>query len=243
MVLRRIVAASALAVGLVCAGAIPAWAHVTVDPQSAPKGASDIEIGFRVPNEELKASTTKIAIALPSDPPVLNALAQSVPGWTAAVVTTHLAKAIHTDDGDVSDVVTQVTWTADSAASGIKPGDFQKFEILVGTLPSTGDQIVFKALQTYSDGVVVSWIDPVTPNGPAAEHPTPILSLTSPTTEATTPAGGTTSPGTQAPASTTGLAKKSQVDSARTMGVIGIVVGALGLIAGGAALASRRRRA
>src|ERR1700690_1572556 len=137
--LRKMVAASALAVGLVFAGAIPAWAHVTVSPDSAPKGASDVEITFRVPNEEAKASTTKIQIALPTSPPVLNALAQTVPGWTAAVVTTHLAKPIQTDDGPVTDVVTEVTWTANSAATGIPPADFQKFEILVGSLPSTGD--------------------------------------------------------------------------------------------------------
>ena len=238
--LRRVAAASVLGAGLILAGAIPAWAHVTVDPPSAPKGGSDIEIGFRVPNEEQKASTTKIAIQLPSSPPILNVLAQSVPGWTAAVVTTTLPKPIQTDDGPVSDIVTQVTWTASNAAAGIKPGDFGKFEILVGSMPDTGDQIVFKALQTYSDGTVVSWIDPVTPGGPAADHPTPILSLTSPATAAT-PAGGNAATGT--PATTTGLAKKSEVDSARTIGIIGIVVGALGLVAGGATLASRRRRA
>ena len=235
---RRIVGAVALAIGLVVAGAIPAWAHVTIDPPSAPKGGSDVELGFRVPNEEAKANTTKVEIVLPSNPPILNALAQSVPGWTAAVVTTHLPKPIHTDDGDVSDVVTQITWTADNAGSGIKAGDFQRFDILVGTLPSTGDKIVFKALQTYSNGDVVSWIDPVTPDGPPADHPTPILDLTAPTTETTTPAAGATAP---TPASTTGLAKKSQVDSARTLGVVGVIVGVLGLLAGGAALASRRK--
>ena len=239
---RRVIVASALAAGLVCAAALPAWAHVTVTPDSAPKGASDIEITFRVPNEESTASTTKLQIAVPSNPPLLNALAQSVPGWTASVTTTHLAKPIQTDDGPVTDVVSEVDWTADSVANGIKPGDFGKFEILVGTLPSTGDQIVFKALQTYSNRDVVRWIDPVTPNGPEPDHPTPILNLTSPTTATPTPPRGT-SVTTAAEASTTGLAKKSQVDSARTVGIIGIILGALGLLIGGAALASRRRPA
>jgi uncharacterized protein YcnI len=240
---RKIVAASALVVGMVCVGAMPAWAHVTVAPESAPRGASDVEITFRVPNEETKANTTKIDIEVPSSPPLLNALAQSVPGWTDSVVTTHLAKPIQTDDGPVTDVVSEVTWTADSASSGIKPGEFAKFEILVGSLPSTGDQIVFKALQTYSNGDVVQWIDPVTPNGPPADHPTPILQLTSPTT-ATAPSGGTTSPSTPAATSSgAGLAKKSQVDSARTIGIVGVVIGALGLLAGGAALLRRRRPA
>jgi uncharacterized protein YcnI len=241
---RKIVAASGFVVGLVCIGAIPAWAHVTVAPDSAPQGASDTEITFRVPNEEATASTTKLQIALPTSPPVLNALAQTVPGWKAAVVTNHLSTPIQTDDGPVTDVVSEVTWTADSAASGIPPGSFGRFEILVGTLPKTGNQIVFKALQTYSNGDVVKWIDPVNPNGPAAPHPTPILNLTSPTTAATTPSGGTTPATTPAAAaSTTGLAKTSQVDSARTVGIVGIIIGAIGLIVGGAALGLRRRPA
>jgi MYXO-CTERM domain-containing protein len=35
--------------------------------------------------------------------------------------------------------------------------------------------------------------------------------------------------------------KKSDVDSARTLGIVGIVVGALGLLLAGAALATRRK--
>jgi len=226
---------------MVCATALPAWAHVTVAPDSAPQGASDIEITFRVPNEEPPASTTKLDVEIPTSPPLLNALAQSVPGWTDTVKTTHLTTPIQTDDGPVTDVVTEVSWTADSAAYAIKSGEFGRFEIIVGSLPTSGDQIVFRALQTYSNGDVVRWIDPVTPNGPAPDHPTPILQLTSPTTAGATT---TTTPGSasgSASASTTGFAKKSQVDSARTIGIIGIIIGALGLLGAAAALTLRRR--
>ena len=239
MSFRRFTIVPIVSALLVVVWAGSASAHVTVAPDSAQQGASDIEITFRVPNEEAAASTTKLEVAIPSDPPLLNAQAQSVPGWTASIMTTHLAKPIHTDDGDFSEVVSQVTWTADSSTDGIKPGDFAKFEILVGTLPSTGDQIVFKALQTYSNGDVVRWIDPVPANGPEPDHPTPILQLTPATDASTSP----TTIGSTAAATTTGLAKKSDVDSARTTGIIGIVVGALGLVAAGAALATRRRKA
>ena len=51
------------------------------------------------------------------------------------MVTQHLAKPIQTDDGPVSDVVSEVTWTADSPAAQIKPGAFGKFEIIVGFAP------------------------------------------------------------------------------------------------------------
>ena len=52
------------------------------------------------------------------------------------------------------------------------------FNVLVGTVPSNAKQLVFKALQTYSDGTVVSWIDPIVKGTPAPDHPTPILKLT-----------------------------------------------------------------
>ena len=136
--LRRIAFLGASALAVVAVAASPAWAHVTVAPPSAPRGASDVEITFRVPNEESAASTTKLLIALPSSPPILNVDAQHVPGWTDQVETTTLAKPIQTDDGAVTQVVTQITWTATATADGIKPGEFGKFEILVGDLPDSG---------------------------------------------------------------------------------------------------------
>ncbi len=229
-----------LVLGLLVFMAAPAWAHVTVAPGSAEKGATDQQITFRVPNEE-QSATTKVEIVLPTNPPLVGVLAQPVPGWTATVTPQHLSKPIQTDDGPVSDVANDVTWTADNAASGIQPGDFQGFQILVGALPGTGDQVVFKAVQTYASGVVVRWVDPVAPGAPAAEHPTPILQLTSGSGEPTTPT--TTATGTGAVA--TGAVKSAQddADNAKTLAIIGIVVGALGLIVGGIALASRRRTA
>jgi len=235
---RRIVAASALPVLLVCAGAIPAWAHVTVAPESAPKGGTDQQITFRVPNEE-QSATTKVQIVFPTDPPLVGVLAQPVPGWTSKVSTQHLSQPIQTDDGPVSDIVSDVTWTADNAASGIQPDDFQAFQVLVGALPDSGDQIVFKAVQTYANGDVVRWVDPVTPGGPEAEHPTPIMNLTSGSGEATTPT--TTANGTAA--TPTGAVKSAQddADNAKTLAIIGIIVGAVGLIVAVVALVIRRR--
>src|SRR5579862_6420266 len=124
---RRIAAVAVLAVGLVCAAAFPAWAHVTISPDSATKGASDVEIAFRVPNEEPPASTTELDVQIPTDPPLLSVLAESVPGWTASVTSVHLAKPIQTDDGPISDAVSVVSWKADNAAAGIKPNEFGKF--------------------------------------------------------------------------------------------------------------------
>ena len=194
-----------------------------------------------MPNEESSAATTKVEIVPPTNPPLIGALAQPAPGWTVKVTTQHLATPIQTDDGPVSDVVTDITWTAANAASGIQPDNFQAFQILVGALPDKGDQVVFKAVQTYSNGDVVRWVDPVTQGGPEAEHPTPILNLTT----APSPGGSTTPTTVAVTGQASGAVKTAQDDAntAKTVGVIAIVVAGLALIGVIVLLILRRRPA
>jgi uncharacterized protein YcnI len=236
--MRRAVSVVGLVLGTLVLMAAPAWAHVTVAPESAPRGATDVQVTFRVPSEEA-SPTTKIEIGLPTDPPLVGVLAQPVPGWTAKVTTQHLSKPIQTDDGPVSDIVSDVTWTAENAASGVQPDNYQGFNILAGALPDSGDQVVFKAIQTYANGDIVRWVDPVTEGGPEAQHPTPILKLSEQgsTTHSTTPT-------TVAPAAAaTGAVKTAQddADTAKTVGIIAIVVGGLALIGVVVLLVVRRR--
>jgi uncharacterized protein YcnI len=220
----RPLAAGAIVVVAVLALGTPAFAHVTTDPASAPKGG-EITLGFRVPNEEAGANTTQFEIDIPADHPLLGIDVQPIPGWTAKIREATLNPPVKTDDGTVTQAVNQIIWVADGGA-GIAAGQFQEFRILVQSLPSDTDQVVFKALQTYSDGTIVRWIDPVTAGQVEPDHPTPVLALTAPS-----------------PASSgTGLAKQSAVDSARTVGIIGVVLGALGLLVAIVAIATRPRR-
>jgi MYXO-CTERM domain-containing protein len=224
-------------VALVLGLATPALAHVTTDPDSAPQGG-EITLGFRVPNEEANANTVQVEVDVPTDHPLLGIDVEPLPGWTAKVSQITLNPPVQTDDGPVSQAVNQIIWTAPSGG-GIAPGQFQRFFVLVQTLPKDVNQVVFKALQTYSDGNIVRWIDPVTAGKPAPDHPTPILTLTAPpdTTATSKPSGSPT----QAAIDTSKLATKSSVDSAQTIGVIGIVVGALGLAVAAVGVARRRR--
>jgi uncharacterized protein YcnI len=221
MELKPLVAFAIVAVASL-ALATSASAHVTTDPSSAPKGG-EITLGFRVPNEEANATTTQFEVDFPTDHPLLGIDTEPAAGWTAKVREASLNPPVQTDDGPVNQAVNQIIWVADAGA-GIGPGQFQEFHILVQSLPSDTDQVVFKALQTYSDGTIVRWIDPVTAGQDDPDHPTPILSLT-------------------APVDLSGLAGKSAVNKAQTIGIIGLVVGALGLLAAVAALATRPRRA
>ena len=96
-------------------------------------------------------------------------------------------------------------------------------------------------MQTYSDGTIVRWIE-AEAGGQEPEHPAPVLTLTaaggaeSPSTTAATPTGnGTTS--------SKDAATKDDVDSAKILSVVAIIVGALGLVVGlGAFVLGRRPR-
>ena len=176
---RVLAGAAALAVAVTLVFAATAGAHVTVHPGTAKKGASDVLLTLAVPNEETSGATvTKLELDLPTNTPLLGVKAQTIPGWTATVTSTKLAKPVTTDDGQITEAVSQVVWTANDPTAAIPQDQFGAFTIIVGTLPSNTSKVAFKAVQTYSDGNVVSWIEPVVKGSPAPEHPTPILTLT-----------------------------------------------------------------
>jgi periplasmic copper chaperone A len=222
----KLLAAAAIAPVIVVAMSAPSFAHVTTDPASAPQG-SEITLGFRVPNEETNANVTQVEIDLPTDTPLLGVDTQPLAGWTAKITQVNLNPPIQTDDGAVAQAVSQIIWTA-APGGGTAPGQFEEFHVLVQQLPDRANQVVFKALQTYSDGTIVRWIDPVVAGHEAPDHPTPILTLTG-------AAAG--SPATDV----SKLAQKTSVNRAQMIGIIGIVIGALGLMAAFAALATRPR--
>lgn len=170
-----VLTAAALAVLLVAA---PASAHVTVNPGTATQGGY-AKLAFRVPNEKADAATVRLEIVLPADTPVRSVSIRPVAGWNAVVETTPLPEPVEIGHGSViTEAVSKITWTAQEG-NAIQPGQFQEFEVSLGPLPEV-DQLIFKALQTYSDGDVVRWIDEPTP-GVELEHPAPILRLTSAT--------------------------------------------------------------
>jgi len=154
----------------------PAAAHVSVHPSSAPRGSFSI-LSFAVPNERDDAATVSVEVVLPTDRPIPFVSIQPVPGWTATVERTTLAKPIKTEDGTISEVVSRIVW----AGGRIEPGEFQQFTVSAGPLPGAGKRVVFKALQTYSSGEVVRWIEIPKQGAPEPELPAPVLTLTAAT--------------------------------------------------------------
>lgn len=229
--LRRAGTVAALATAGVLTAAGVAFAHVTVHPDSYAKGATDGVLTFRVPNEEDTADTTKVQVFLPVDHPVLGVLVTPQDGWTAKVTTTRLKTPVKTDDGTITDAVSEITWSG----GRIRSGEYQDFDVAFGRLPHDTEQLGFKTLQTYSDGKVVRWIEETQKGAEEPESPAPVLKLTAGT------AGDESAPMTASSSEPEATAKASSSDStARGLGIAGLAAGVLGLVAAGVAIARGR---
>jgi len=213
----------------------PAAAHVTVNPREATQGGYT-RVAFRVPTESDTASTTKVEVVLPEAAPIASVSTMPVPGWTVKVERTRPAKPVEAHGAQITEVVSKITWTAGPAAA-IKPGEFQEFPVSLGPLPEV-DRLVFKALQTYSDGAIVRWIEEPVDGGEEPEHPAPVLKLTK-AAASTVPTGvqasGSATPGGNDTSDGNGVAI--------ALGVAGLIAGLGGAALGGMAYARTRRTA
>ena len=221
--LRRAGTVTALAAATVLTAAGIASAHVTVHPESYAKGATDGVLTFRVPNEEDSASTTKVQVFLPTDHPVLGVLVSPHDGWTAKVTNTKLKTPVKTDDGTITDAVSEVTWTG----GRIGPGQYEDFDVAFGQLPENAAELTFKTLQTYSDGKVVRWIEEEESGGEESENPAPVLKLTA----TSTGSSGAKATEPQSEAASDSDSASASDSTARGVGIAGLVVGVLGLAA------------
>jgi uncharacterized protein YcnI len=223
---RRIATVLGVAAIAVMTIASPAFAHVTIEPSSAPKG-SDAVLTFVVPNEMENAKVTKLVVTFPQDHPIAEALTEPVAGWTSSSTSVSVTTPIQTDSGTVNEAVGTVTWTA-ASGGGTAVGEFQTFSVSVG-LPDNADSLTFKATQTYSNGKTVNWDQATVAGGDEPPNPAPVLTLTA-------PAGSTT------PATTTSSSSSSD-NTGKTLGIIALIVGGIGLIIAVVALLRGRNKA
>jgi periplasmic copper chaperone A len=215
--MQRKTAVAAVAAAALAAPAA-AQAHVTLQPNSAAAGAFTVE-NVRVPNERDDAATVKVDLELPHG--FASVSYEPKAGWTAKLTKAKLAKPIQTDDGPIDEEVRRITFTGQGADGRIAPGQFADFPLAVQIPGKPGDKLTFRAIQTYSDGEVVRWI-----GAPDSETPAPIVTVTGDGTKPAAAAG---------PPAADGGASKG-------LGLAALVIGALGLIAGLAALGLRGTR-
>ena len=235
---------------LVVAAATPAVGHVEVSSPNASPGEEGTLV-FTVPNESESATSVELTVNLLQDTPFAEVSVRSKPGWTIKEQTDKLPQPVKVDGFTLSKAVSSVTWTA-AKGHGIPVGEFDEFELSVGPFPDSTDPISFPAIQTYSDGEVVRWVQPAKPDGSEPEHPAPQLTLgqessagdpdgSSATAEPSTPTESAdatvTDTGTTDSA---GTETRSSDSTARVLGAGALVLGAAGLIV--AAIALRKSR-
>ncbi|WP_330305746.1 MULTISPECIES: YcnI family protein [unclassified Streptomyces] len=242
----RIAAAGAVAASAVLALSAPAFAHVSVQPEGTAAKGDYATVNFKVPNERDDASTTKVEVNFPADHPLASVMPQSIDGWSVKVTKSKLDKPLTLHGEKIDEAVTKVTWTADD--KGIQPGFFEKFPLSIGALPEDTDELVFKAVQTYSNKEVVRWIEPQKEGEEEPENPAPVLALSaasesghhgSAATDDASDASDASDAKDTAQDTTEAASSDSSDTTARVLGVVGIVVGAAGVAYG--VLAGRRR--
>jgi periplasmic copper chaperone A len=235
--MRRTAIAAAAALALLAPAT--AQAHVSLHPNEVPSGAY-ATLQIRVPNESENANTVKLAVKMP--PGFTDVSPEYMPGWGVKVLTHKLAKPVQSDDGPITEGVTEIVWSGSGANGKIPPGQFLNFPISTEIPGKQGEELTFKVLQYYGDGEVVRWI-----GSPSSENPAPQIDVTAPGgvlqdvagTEAAPPSPGASSsePGEAQESGSSG----SSGGASKGLGIAALILGALGLLAGGAALVRSRR--
>jgi periplasmic copper chaperone A len=246
---RRGTVVAGAAVGALALLAGPAFAHVSVDPGEETQG-NYAKLAFRVPNESDTAATVKVKVSFPLKTPLASVRIKPHDGWEAKVTRTKLPEPVESGDFTLEEAVSSITWTAQQGVS-IGPDEFDEFEVSVGPLPEE-ESMAFPAVQTYDDGEVVEWSDPVREGAAEPEHPAPVLTLAA--EEDTADMQGSAAGGAEPAADKeeTGSAQAADADAAeasgssdqtaRLLGGAGLGAGVLGLAAALVVLLTVRRR-
>jgi uncharacterized protein YcnI len=211
---------TALAASVLVAGT--ASAHVSVSSLDAAPGGFG-KMTFRVPNESDTASTVGLRIQIPEEAAMASLRTQPVPGWTVTTTNAELAEPLEAHGQEITTYISVVEFRAEDGR-GIRPGEFQEFSLSGGPFPDAGT-LVFPAVQSYSDGSEVAWIEPTVDGGDEPEHPAPVLNLaqTTPETPATEPAAA------------------QEDDGGTDLGVVSLVVAIVALLVAVAGVVLGRR--
>jgi uncharacterized protein YcnI len=150
--MKRVLGIILTSVCLMLAGSSYALAHVTVEPSEA-QVAKFTEFAVSVPVERAVA-TTSVRLVIPEG--LAHVMPNVKPGWNIEVKYVGMKGKI-LNSGEEAPVA-EIIWSGGSIPSGQR----DKFEFSA-QVPAQEAKVVWKAYQTYADGVVVAWDrDPTT---------------------------------------------------------------------------------
>jgi periplasmic copper chaperone A len=194
-----------------------AVAHVTLQPGEWEPGAF-ARVAVRVPNERDDAETTRVTVQFPEN--VLTARFQEHPFCERQTQTEELDQPVE----DITERIVSVTWTCNPP---IATDGFEEFGVSfqVPEDAQPGDEILFPALQVYSSGERVRWVDP----DPEGESPAPRVVVVAPEEEAEAAPAPTTTEETEAAPAVSADDDDSSSTVALIFGIAGLAAGLLAL--------------
>lgn len=187
---------------------------------ATPGGYANLQIN--VPTENGHAATVRIVVDLPTDVDVPYVWVRTPKRWSATLERRTLRTPIRSEQGEITEVVSRVTFDGGS----IPPGEFESFSLLLGPLPAgVGDVLTFPTVQTYADGTSERWVEPVEPGEPEPDHPVPSLIVQADPSDAEEEVG-----------------ENSGEDALHlVLGVLGVSLGAAALAVGAVSFARSRK--
>ena len=243
---RRTIGGSALAAGVLLAfGASSALAHVGTDKSEITAGQSTT-LTFSIGHGCEDSPTNSMAFQVPES--VLNAAPQVKAGWTITTESEELAEPVVAGHGEEqTDRVALITFTADDG-NAVDPHYRDSFT-LAFKAPAEEGELFFKVIQGCETGEN-AWISEWDGTGTEPDSPAPSVMVVAGAdgagsdhhAEETANSSADHAEETTATGVTVGSDSDDDGDSSSNgLAVTGIVVGGLGLVAGGTALARGRR--
>jgi uncharacterized protein YcnI len=214
-VLRRLLFSIALIAMVLPAAAV---AHVTLQPGEWEAG-SFAALVVRVPNERDDAETTTVTLQFPESIP--SARFKPHPACEREVQREELAEPVE----ELTERIVSVTWTCDPA---IPTDGYDEFGISLRVPEDAepGEEILFPAIQTYSSGEEVGWIDP----DPEADLPAPRIVVAAPEDEDAEAAPAPTTESADETAAVPAVGTDDGGDD--SLSTVAIIFGIAGLAAG-----------
>lgn len=208
--------------------ALPATASagVTLQPDAAPAGKFT-RLDVRVPTER-GVATRRVVLDLP--PGFAFASYEPAAGWRIRMTQRELVQPLRIDGQSFDHEIARITWTAASKADAIPPGGFRDFGLAVRVPDGEpGAKLTFKALQEYSDGEMVRFVDAA---GTATAAPQVTLDDVPDPSEAAT---------ARAAAAAHPVATAADDVPSRTLVIAALAAGGLGVLMGFAGWVAGRR--
>lgn len=211
--------------GIVALTAVAASAHVSVTPSTTAAGSSAV-LTFAVGHGCDGSSTTAITIRMPDG--VVDVSPTVHPGWAAEKETETLAEPVEDGHGgSYTERVAQVVYTA---TDPLPEGYRATFELQLPLPGEAGDRVVFPVIQECEVGEN-AWVQTTAAGEDEPELPAPYVDLT-----AADDSGPRATGGAYGGVDLGGEGSESEVSSTASVGWTGVVLGALGLVAGSIAL-------